>query len=136
MSRVEGDGLVNDIINNLPFELHIPGYQYLGPGTQLHKRLQRGDPGINKLDQAARDHDIAYSKAKKLSVRHISDKILENRAWERVKSKDASLGEKTTAWFVTNIMKAKRKLGMGCAIKKKKKQKKKQKKKKVQKKKN
>lgn len=113
MLTIEGAGLVNGIINNLPFELHVPGYQYLGPGTKLHKRLQRGDPGINKLDQAAREHDIAYSKSKKLSDRHISDKILEDQAWGRVKSKDASIGEKTAAWFVTNVMKVKRKLGMG-----------------------
>ena len=28
-------------------EFHWPGYQYMGPGTQLQKRLKRGDPGIN-----------------------------------------------------------------------------------------
>ena len=25
-----------------------PGYQYMGPGTHLAKRLKRGDPGINR----------------------------------------------------------------------------------------
>ena len=34
-----GKGLLNKIINNLPVELHIPGYQYCGPdGTKLTKR--------------------------------------------------------------------------------------------------
>lgn len=28
-----GKGLVNRLINKLPFELHIPGCQYCGPGT-------------------------------------------------------------------------------------------------------
>ncbi|KAG8250358.1 hypothetical protein J6590_103442, partial [Homalodisca vitripennis] len=34
-------------------------------------------------------------------------------AWERVKASDSSLGEKAAAWAVTNIMKAKTKLGGG-----------------------
>ena len=37
---ISGSGIVNDIINNLPFELHVPTYQYLGPGTKLEKRLK------------------------------------------------------------------------------------------------
>lgn len=116
-----GRGLVNTLINKLPFELHLPGYQYCGPGTKLRKRLARGDPGINPLDRACRLHDIAYSENSNLEDRHKADYILEQRAWERVKSKDANLGEKSAAWAVTNAMKVKRKLGMGCKIKKKKK---------------
>ncbi|KAG8280535.1 hypothetical protein J6590_080173 [Homalodisca vitripennis] len=46
---IEGKGLLNDIINKLPFELHAPKnwnldtYNYCWPGTQLDKRLARGD---------------------------------------------------------------------------------------------
>lgn len=58
----QGSGVVNSLINKLPFEAHIPGYQYCGPGTKLEKRLRRGDPGINALDRSCREHDIAYSK--------------------------------------------------------------------------
>ena len=29
-------------------EWHWPGYQYMGPGIHLNKRLARGDPGINR----------------------------------------------------------------------------------------
>jgi len=112
MSR-RGRGLLNDFIGNLNTELHIPSYQYCGPGTKLAQRLARGDPGINSLDKACKLHDIAYSQNKDLSARHVADQALENRAWERVKSKDASFGEKAAAWLVTNAMKAKRKLGMG-----------------------
>lgn len=119
--RKHGRGLVNTLINKLPFELHLPGYQYCGPGTKLHKRLARGDPGINPLDQACRLHDIAYSENSNLEDRHKADYILEQRAWERVKSKDAKLGEKSAAWAVTNAMKVKRKLGMGCKMQNKKK---------------
>ena len=47
-------------------ELHWPGYQYMGPGTHLEKRLARGDPGINRLDRIAKAHNIDYGKAKDL----------------------------------------------------------------------
>ena len=47
-------------------EFHWPGYQYMGPGTKLKKRLARGDPGINRLDRLAKQHDIDYSRAKNL----------------------------------------------------------------------
>lgn len=112
-SHRDGKGFLNSLINKLPLELHIPGYQYCGPGTKLNQRLQRGDSGINKLDQACKNHDIAYSQNGKLEERHKADKILENAAWERVKSKDAKLGEKAAAWLITSAMKGKRKLGMG-----------------------
>ena len=45
---------------------HWPGYQYMGPGTKLKMRLKRGDPGINRLDRLAKQHDIDYSKAKNM----------------------------------------------------------------------
>ena len=47
-------------------ELHCSGYQYLGAGTHLKKRLKRGDPGINRLDKLAKQHDIDYGSAKNL----------------------------------------------------------------------
>ena len=47
---VKGSGLFNKLLNKLLIELHVPGYQYCGPGTKLSKRLTRGDPGINNLD--------------------------------------------------------------------------------------
>lgn len=108
-----GAGIMNSVINKLPFELHVPGYQYCGPGTKLEKRLLRGDPGINDLDRACKSHDIAYSQNKDLKERHKADKILEEAAWSRVKSKSATFGEKATASAVRNTMKMKRKLGMG-----------------------
>ena len=37
-----------------------------GPGTHLAKRLKCGDPGINRLDKMAKQHDIDYSCAKTL----------------------------------------------------------------------
>lgn len=109
----KGSGLVNSLINKLPFELHLPSYQYCGPGTKLEKRLARGDSGINLLDQACKEHDISYSRSKDLENRHRADKKLQDAALKRLKSSDSSLGEKTAALLVSGAMKAKRTLGMG-----------------------
>lgn len=119
--RKKGFGLVNKLITKLPFEFHIPGYNYCGPGTKLEKRIARGDIGINPLDAACKQHDIAYSQSEDLLKRHASDKLLGDQAWNRVKAKDSSLGEKVAALTVAAIMKGKRKLGMGIKKKKEKK---------------
>jgi hypothetical protein len=110
---ISGKGLVNSLINKIPFEMHLPGYQYAGPGTHLDLRLAKGIKPKNKLDEAAMSHDIAYSKSKKLSDRHAADKILQEEAWNRVKAADANLGEKAMAWLTTNTMRAKRAIGAG-----------------------
>lgn len=105
--------IINKAIDILPVEIHFPGYEYCGPGTDLEKRLSRGDSGINKLDAACKVHDIAYSNYKDNKNRSLADKALVERAWERVKASDSSLGEKAAAWAVTNIMKAKTAFGGG-----------------------
>jgi len=101
------------LITNLPIELHLPGYQFFGPGTKLAERLKRGDKGINALDAACREHDITYSQFKDLKNRHQADNILAKRAWERFKAKGSGLKERSAAWFVTNAMKTKVKFGLG-----------------------
>ncbi|KAL4090617.1 hypothetical protein QTP88_025416 [Uroleucon formosanum] len=111
-----GTGLLNTVINSLPIELHLPGYQYCGPGTNLKKRLALGQSGINGLDSACREHDIAYDKSNSLSERSVADSILEERAWSRVGARDADYKEKAAAWLVTTGMKAKRKIGAGCGF--------------------
>lgn len=110
---MRGGGLVNSIINNLPFEAHIPGYNYCGPGTRLQERLSRGDKGVNKLDEACMYHDIAYTNYTDLSNRHSADLQLYNMAKKRMKSKDAGKGEKLASWLVSKVMKTKMKMGAG-----------------------
>lgn len=119
-TKKRGAGLLNKIIDKLPFELHVPGYQYCGPGTHLQKRLTRGDPGINPLDTACKQHDIAYTD-KNSENRSIADKVLQKEAMKRVFSKDASMGERATALAVAAAMKAKRSLAkIGGGLNKKK----------------
>lgn len=111
--KVRGKGLVNWAIKGLPFEMHVPGYQYCGPGTKLKERLARNDPGVNELDRACKEHDIAYSKFKDTRDRNIADRILAEKAWQRVKAPDSSISERAAAFAITNIMKTKASMGMG-----------------------
>jgi len=58
-----GSGAFNTLLNKLKDvmpELHIPGYNYCGPFTNLDKRLGRGEEPVNKLDAACKEHDIFY----------------------------------------------------------------------------
>lgn len=114
-------GLVNTFINKLPFETHLPGYQFCGPGTKLSKRLELNHKGINKLDQACKFHDIQYNQHKDLTSRHRADKVLEKQAFKRLSSKDSTLSEKTAALIVGNVMRLKQKFGMGHSSRRKRK---------------
>lgn len=108
-------GLIDHIINRLP-EIHIPGYQFCGPGTELEKRLKRGDSGINELDRACRDHDIAYENSTNSESRHKADKKLVSRAFKRIYSKNANLSERAAALLVSSLVGAKiglSKIGLG-----------------------
>ena len=116
-TRRTGCGLLNSVINALPFELHIPGYQFCGPGTHLEKRLARGDRGINPLDAACREHDIAYSQSKDLVKRHVADDILAASARKRIIARDSTFGERAAAAAVWTAMKTKTKMGMGLKTK-------------------
>lgn len=112
---MHGGGLVNSLINNLPIEVHLPGYNYCGPGTKLQERLLRGDKGINPLDEACKHHDIAYSSHTDLENRHKADLQLMNMAKQRLHSKNAGKGEKLASWIVSKVMKTK--LKNGCGLK-------------------
>jgi len=106
---VEGSGLMNNLLNSkfMP-EIQWPGYNYLGPFTDLEKNKKP----LNKLDMAAMEHDYFYKKHKDIKTRHIGDKILEDKAWGRLLAPDAYIGEKAAAYITTNAMKAKRYFGM------------------------
>ena len=102
-----GSGVINTLINKLPFELHLPVYNYCGPGPKLNERLERGDKGVNMLDEACKEHDIAYSERKDLSDRHEADKTLLKAALSRTTSNDASWKEKLAALGVSTAMQTK-----------------------------
>ena len=37
--EVAGESFLNSLVNKLPFEMHLPGHNFTGPGTKLNKRL-------------------------------------------------------------------------------------------------
>lgn len=114
--------LINRAVDVLPVELHLPGYRFCGPGTRLKERLVRGERGINELDDACREHDIVYAKYKDNDRRRIADRLLGEKAWQRVKSWNSGLSERTYAAAIAAAMKAKSALGGGstrCRKKKK-----------------
>lgn len=111
--KAKGRGLINSLINKLPFELHLPSYNFCGPGTRLEQRLARGDQGVNQLDEACKTHDIAYSQFKDLESRHIADKQLQKAALDRFRAKDSTWKERLASLFVAGIMKGKTTFGMG-----------------------
>ena len=91
-------------ISKLGVEFHPPGYQYLGPGTKLDKRLKRGDPGKNRLDRIAKQHDIDYSKARNIRDKWKADEKM-------VKAIDRLPGKKTVMERVAKgIIKTKKRL--------------------------
>ncbi len=75
-------------------------YNYMGPYTQLKRRIKRGDPPIDELDGTAMEHDTDYSKAK---------------TWEDVRKADVKFignlkkakGSKVTKKIVNTAMRAK-----------------------------
>lgn len=110
--------LIVSIETSRIFKFHLPGYQYCRPCTKLAQCLQKGDPGINKIDAACKEHDIVYSKYSDSINCAKADKQLAKRAWECVKSNDISLGEKAAVCPVTSLMKANHKIGRGVKKKK------------------
>lgn len=73
----------------------------------MSERLQRGDRGVNDLDELCKTHDIAYSKYKDSADRLEADQELASGALKRLLSKDASLSERAASLLVTSAMKTK-----------------------------
>ena len=59
---------ITNLLNTvLPFEKHLPGMQYCGPGTNLNLKLKadgvtprKGFEPVDRVDEAAMKHDIKY----------------------------------------------------------------------------
>ena len=102
--RQRGSGFdIQKLLTKTGIEFHWPGYQYMGSGTKLAKRLKRGDPGINRLDKIAKQHDIDYSHAKNLRDKWQADTKM-------FKAIDKLPGNKTlTEKIVKRIIQAKKK---------------------------
>ncbi len=102
----ESGGLANAVVDLTPFELHLPGHNFAGPGTDLSRRLRinkrragrhrpkrllrrsirrpspplwrKNSAPINAVDLAAYLHDLAYLAAGK-GPRAAADRALADR---------------------------------------------------------
>jgi len=70
IKRQEGKGFLNNAINTLPFEMHLPGHNFTGPGTKVDKCLNPNmtpkawSKLINRVDKTAYHHNICHVKNK------------------------------------------------------------------------
>jgi Phospholipase A2-like domain len=83
MSRDQPDGDLINVLNKvLPFEKHLPGMRYCGPGTNLGNRLhpdgtpKPGNEPIDRIDEAAMRHDIQYCLYNDRRHRLEADKVM------------------------------------------------------------
>lgn len=96
-------GFIDRLIELLP-EMHVSGYHYCGPNTNLAARLACGDIGVNELDCACMEHDIAYAESSDLNLRCNADKLLILRAFRRMYANDSKIGERFTAMLVSGLI--------------------------------
>lgn len=75
-SQLYDEQAINKLIdkekNNKQY--HVPGYNYLGPGTKIGTNIINGIKPINHLDELARKHDLDYADGTK--SRKEADKIM------------------------------------------------------------
>ena len=127
-----GGSLVNSLLNKLPMpEMHLglpksvqsefrpagsfnnsAKYSYCGPFTKLQQRLNQGYKGVNKLDEACQQHDIAYATSSEVRGRNKADDVLANKASQIVMESDTPDYEKQDARLVTGIIATKSRFGM------------------------
>jgi hypothetical protein len=78
----ETDFDITNVLNTvLPFEKHLPGMRYCGPGTNLKLKLnddgltpRKGFEPVDRVDEAAMKHDIKYQQFDDLRHRNKADK--------------------------------------------------------------
>ena len=100
----------------------MPGYNYAGPGTALEKRLDENDKPlpnskpINRVDEAAYTHDLAYraagdaSETNALTLKHEADKKM---IAELNNIENPTFRERIDAPLVRTALQAKVRLGLG-----------------------
>lgn len=107
MSMEEGTkrklGWLDCLLEKLP-RIHIWGYNYCGINTDLEKQLAEHIQGINELDCACMEHDIAYSESAAIKLRCNADKILVLKAFKRIYARDSCFGERIAAIVVSLLI--------------------------------
>ena len=112
-----GGSILNEAINNLPFEMHLPGHNFTGPGTKLKKRLTSNltpktwSKPINRVDNAAYHHDVCYLKNKDTKTRN---QLCDKNMLDELKGiVNPTLRERMDRSIVDKLIWSKMKFGMG-----------------------
>ena len=113
----KGGSLLNKAINNLPFEMDLPGHNFTGPGTNLKKRLnpdltpKKWSKPVNRVDKASYNHDLCYLKNDDTATRNaVCNKNILN---ELKGIYNPTLRERMDKSIVSILIGAKIKFGMG-----------------------
>ena len=116
-------GLLNTVSKNFqlplqkfPGEIHIPGMNFTGPGTRLGYRLNDdGSPKswsqpVDRVDQAAYYHELAYNEYKDTENRNIADREM----LQQLDSiENPSFREKIEMAIIKPVINTKQKFGLG-----------------------
>ena len=112
-----GKGFINDTVNSLPFEMHMPGHNFTGPGTKWNKRLNEDmtpkawSKPINRVDKTAYHHDIFYVRNKDTKTcNKVCDK---NKLTELNGIYNPTLRERMERGVVSTIIGMKKRFGWG-----------------------
>ena len=113
----KGGSLLNKAINNLSFEMHLPGHNFTGPGTKLKKQLnpdltpKKWSKPIIRVDKAAHHHDVCYLKNDDTATKNaVCDK---NMLKELEGIYNPTLRERLDKSIVSKLIRTKVKFGMG-----------------------
>lgn len=91
--------------DGFPFEMHLPGYRFCGPGTQYLKHVEHRIGPKNALDAACMKHDAVYTyECKDSGALLNADKRLLRAASKRIISADATFEERASAAFITKML--------------------------------
>ena len=99
-----------------PGEMHIPGMNFAGPGTNLNERLtstgayKDWSKPVDRVDNAAYHHDLAYQHFTDTATRNMADEIM----LEQMDAiKDPTIRERIERGIIKPIISTKAKFGLG-----------------------
>ena len=104
-----------------PGEMHIPGMNFAGPGTNLDKRLtstdayQEWSKPVDRVDNAAYHHDLAYKYFNNKQTRNLADQMMLEEMNSVQNPTQREINERK---IIEPIISAKAKFGLGVSLKK------------------
>ena len=100
---MKSDDFLNELIDQMSFELHFPNYELCDAGTKLAERLKSGDVGVNQLDRCCCQYDLANAATKGIG-RARDYAILAEQALSRMLNGEASSDKRVAALMTACCM--------------------------------